>query len=159
VLSRYAFDDPSGVMGKLAYDLGNVYLAPGIIIHNTSTLFGVMQRSLEEIAAYPGINPAPFQHSLDAIDKAASGLGNDQSRREDAPLIRREFALAVRMLRHACRRGLLALETDGGRKTSQSGFLSQDLDELKSEYKTIWLERNRPGGLEESLAFFKSYNG
>ena len=158
-LSRFAFDDPARVMGKLAYDLGNVYLAPGIALPNTSALFGVMQRSLEEIAAYPGIIPAPFQRSLEVIEQLSTRLGQDQSQREDAALIRREFALAVHMLRHACQRGLLALETDPGEKSSQSGLLNQDLDELLTEYKAIWLERNRPGGLEESLAYFNTYHG
>ncbi len=155
-LSRFAFNDPAKVMGKLAYELGNVYLAPGIALHNTSALFGVMQRSLEEIAAYPGIIPAPFQQSLKVIDQASSHLGQDQSQRQDAALIRREFTLAVHMLRHACQRGLLALEADAGQKVSQSRSLSQDLDELLNEYKAIWLERNRPGGLEESLSYFKT---
>jgi hexosaminidase len=158
VLSRFAFEDPAGVMGKLAYDLGNVYLAPGIVLPNTSALFGVMQRSLEEIAAYPGISPAPFQHSLEVIDQAAACLGKDQSQGADAALIRREFALVVHMLRHACQRGLRAMEQDAHRKAVQSGLLGKDMDELLGEYRTIWLERNRPGGLAESLAYFKAYD-
>jgi hypothetical protein len=157
-LSRFAFDDPAGVMGKLAYDLGNVYLATGIKIPNVSALFGVMQRSLEEIAAYPGIVPAPFQYSLEAIDRAAAHLGKDRSQRPDAALIRREFGLAVHMLRHACQRGLRALETDASCKADQSGLLGKDLDDLLGEYRAVWLERNRPGGLAESLAFFKAYD-
>ena len=157
-LSRFAFDDPAGVMGKLAYDLGNVYLASGIKIPNVSALFGVMQRSLEEIAAYPGIIPAPFQYSLEAIDRAAAPLGKDRSQRPDAALIRREFALAVHMLRHACQRGLRALETDASCKVGQSVLLGKDLDDLLGEYRAVWLERNRPGGLAESLAYFKAYD-
>ena len=157
-LSRFAFDDPAGVMGKLAYDLGNVYLASGIKIPNVSALFGVMQRSLEEIAAYPGIIPAPFQYSLEAIDRAAAPLGKDRSQRPDAALIRREFALAVHMLRHACQRGLRALETDASCKAGQSVLLGKDLDDLLGEYRAVWLERNRPGGLAESLAYFKAFD-
>jgi len=145
-------------MGKLAYDLGNVYQAPGIVLPNTSALFGVMQRSLEEIAAYPGIVATPFQHSLEAIDQVSSRLGQDRSQREDAALIRREFALAVHLLRHACQRGLLALETDAARKSSQSDQLGRDMDELLADYQAIWLERNRPGGLQESLAYFIPYH-
>jgi hypothetical protein len=117
-----------------------------------------MQRSLEEIAAYPGITPAPFRHSLDVISQAAAGLGKDRSQRADAALIRSEFALAVHMLRHACQRGLRALETDANCKADQSRLLGQDLDALLAEYKTVWLERNRPGGLVESLAYFKAYD-
>ncbi len=157
-LSRFAFDDPAGVMGRLAYDLGNVYLAPGITLPNTSALFGVMQRSLAEIAAYPGVSAAPFQHSLEVVEQISTRLGQDQSRCEDAGLVREEFALAVHMLRHACRRGLLALETDARQKASLSDQLGRDLDQLMAEYKATWLERNRPGGLQESLAYFMPYH-
>ena len=157
-LSRFAFDDPAGVMGKLAYDLGNVYLAPGIALPNNSALFGVMQRSLEEIAAYPGISAAPFQHSLEVIDQVASQLGQDHSQGEEAALVRDEFAMAVHLLRHACRRGLLALETEAAQKASQSVQLGRDLEELLAEFQTVWLNRNRPGGLQESLAYFIPYH-
>ncbi len=157
-LSRYAFDDPSGTLGKMVYDLGNLYLVPGIKIHNTSPLFAAMQRSLEEIAAYPGITPELFQHRLEALSQIAARLRQERSRRLDAGLVRRELSLAIRMLRHAGQRGLLALEKDPGQKASQTALLRGDLAEILAEYRGIWLERNRPGGLDESLSYFKPYD-
>jgi hexosaminidase len=157
VLDTLVFEDDAGVMGQLVYDLGNVYKAAGLEIQNASPLFGVLQRSLEEIASYPGVRPELFQISLQAVEKAAARQGEETMACQHAALIRREYALVVRMLRHACQRGLLALESDERRGTALKEVLRKDLRELMDEYQLIWLERNRPGGLSDSLAHFHQY--
>lgn len=158
ILSRYAFDDPSGVMGQLAFDLGNIYQAAGVVIHNASALFGALQLPLEAIAENPNARTEVFSYSLEVLARTAAHLGEERMQRPDAGLVRREFALAVRMLHHACQRGLLALEIDPARTASLSGILAKDLDEILNEYQSVWLSRSRPGGLKESLAHFQAYN-
>jgi hypothetical protein len=95
---------------------------------------------------------------LEVIDQVSTRLWHGQNQRQDGELIRCEFALAAHMLRHTCQRGLLAQDTDAGHKVSQSRLLSQDLDKLLDKYKAIWLERNRPYGLEETLPYFKTHH-
>ena len=56
---------------------------------------------------------------------------------------------AGRLLRHACRRALQLL----GQETDNAAMLA-DLEEAIAEHKALWLARNRPGGLEHSLARF-----
>jgi hypothetical protein len=158
ILSCYAFDDPSGVMGQLAFDLGNLYQAAGVVIHNASALFGVLQLPLEAIAENPNARSEVFSYSLEVLARTAAHLGEDRMLRPDAGLVRREFALAARMLQHACQRGLLALEIDPARTASLRGILAKDLDEILNEYQSVWLARCRPGGLKESLAHFQAYN-
>jgi len=158
ILSRYAFDDPSGMMGQLAFDLGNIYQAAGVVIHNASALFGVLQLPLEAIAENPNARTEVFSYSLEVLARTAARLGEDRMQRPDAVLVRREFALAVRMLRHACQRGLLALEVDPARAAPLRGILAKDLDGILNEYQSVWLARCRPGGLKESLAHFQAYN-
>lgn len=158
ILSRYAFDDPSGVMGQLAFDLGNIYQSAGVVIHNASALFGALQLPLEAIAENPNARTEVFSYSLEVLARTAAHLGEDRMQRPDAGLVRREFALAVRMLHHACQRGLLALEIDPTRTASLRGMLAKDLDEILNEYQSVWLARSRPGGLKESLAHFQAYN-
>jgi hypothetical protein len=158
ILSRYAFEDPSGMMGQLAFDLGNIYQAAGVVIHNASALFGVLQLPLEAIAENPNARIEVFSYSLEVLARIAAHLGEDRMQRPDAILVRREFALAVRMLRHACQRGLLALEVDPARAAPLRGILAKDLDGILNEYQSVWLARCRPGGLKESLAHFQAYN-
>ncbi len=44
-LSLYAFHDPAGHMGKLAYDLGNIYHQVGYEPDNASALFHISAES------------------------------------------------------------------------------------------------------------------
>ena len=56
-LSAYAFEDPSGVMGKLVFDLGNVHNPIDFPIHNSTILFNILQADPEKLLAYLGTNP------------------------------------------------------------------------------------------------------
>ncbi len=148
VISRFAFDDPTGAMGRVAYDLGNVYRAPGYTPHNSSVLFWILQqRYLDQHDV--GLEPEDFKRALDAIDAALAPLDEAQMERRDAALIKREFENAARLLRHACQHALWQME-DTGDPTA----LAADLEAAIEEYKKLWLTRNRPGGLQDSLARF-----
>ena len=56
------------------------------------------------------------------------------------------------MLRHACSRAVFALEQ---KKKNNRNELANDLEELLVEFKSLWLARNRPGGLKDSLERFE----
>jgi hexosaminidase len=139
-------------MGQVAFDLGNVYRAVGIEPHNSSVLFWILQRPLEHVRAYPDLSSATFEHVLGVIDAALEPLETAKMERPDAELILREFRLMARLLRHACRRGILALEDDPSRTARLQGELKADLTGLIAEFRHVWLQRNRPGGLTQSTA-------
>lgn len=149
VISRFAFDDPTGAMGRVAYDLGNVYRAPGQEVPNSSVLFWILQQRTDERMG--DFTPADFERTLQAIDAALAPLDAAQMQRSDAALIRREFELAGRMLRHACHHALMQLTSNPTRDA-----LAADLTEIIQMYRAIWLARNRPGGLVDSVARFQS---
>jgi hexosaminidase len=107
-LSLHAFQDPSGTMGRLAYDLGNVYTASPVQMQNGTIMFWALQWTLEEIGSFPNATPEPFERCLAALEEVAPLLGTDSMQRPDAELVRREFAQTIRLMRHACRRGILA---------------------------------------------------
>lgn len=153
LLSRYAFDDPSGATGRVAYDLGNVYQATGVEISNGTLLFWILQRSREQLLARPGMTPAGLQRALAALDAALAPLGQERMARPDAALIRREFRLTARLLRYACHRGLWALGEPPGLD------LTAELHAILAEYRALWLARNRPGGLNDSAARLESLLG
>lgn len=151
-LSWHAFRDASGGMGRAVYDLGNVYRAVGIEPHNSSILFWVMQWPLEQIREYPGLTGAAFQQALEAVENAASELQCAAMDHPQSELIRDEYVLTVAMLRHACKRGLLAFETNPLRSADLRRELAASVSELIDEFRRIWLLRNRIGGLAASAA-------
>jgi len=151
-LSSYAFDDPSGNLGRVAYDLGNVYHAIGLEPANASALFGALQTPLGQIKDYQGpVTLESLYKTLTKIDAALAPLASSRSTRPDAELIFCEFRFAARALRHSCYRIFLAF----GTSEKSQAELAADIDELITEHEAIWLARNRPGGLVDSKARFQ----
>jgi hypothetical protein len=152
LISRFAFDDPIGGAGQLAYQLGNIYRDVGKLVDNASLLFVILQIPLERLRDYvEGVGAQDFIRTLEAIDKAASLLGSERMMRQDVDLVRREYANTVRLMRHACRRGLLAI----GEASVQRTQMREDMAAFLEEYRWIWRARNRPGGLEDSVRQFE----
>ena len=152
-VSRFAFDDPTGVMGAIAYDLGNVYRLAGFEPSNSSALWGLLSMNLEDIAGHPGLKRDALVNCLSAIDEIMERMGDERMDRPDAALVREEFGLTAQLMRHACQRGLLAL---GGPAAPSRSDLAVELTALVEQYRSIWLKRNRPGGLNDSTARFKA---
>lgn len=162
-LNRHAFEDRAGVMGKLAYELGNIYLLPGLARRNASQLFWMLQYSPEQLkqaqqglaqadSSIPGATPPAVPdptliEALNSIDRIMAPLENSQMTSPEAELVKREYRLTANMLRLACWRGLEA---------SESGQFEDEYNSQKpailEEYKAVWLSRNQPGGLVDSMA-------
>jgi len=152
VLNLYAFQDASGHFGEIAYHLGNVYREIGFELENTSALFEILKRPVADWRSYPGLDQLTekFSNALEIIDQVARRIPDGTSLRPDYELFKREFLQTTRLLRHACQRGLFGLNTHD----FTASFLRADLEDILQEYQAIWLLRNRPGGLQDSLRRF-----
>jgi hexosaminidase len=152
-LSCFAFADANQCVGKAAYDLGNVYLATGIELDNITSLFGIMQGSLEEIKARAGgLDEGRIAQTEAAIAQAEEVLSGEAMSCTDAVLVRKEFHQTAHLLRHACQRARLALAGDESQRSDLRQQLAADLKQIIDDYRANWLARNRPGGLVDSLA-------
>jgi hexosaminidase len=151
-LNLYAFQDVQGVMGNLAYDLGNIYHLVGPKPPNYSALFYFFQHPMSEwgqaFDKQAGVQL--FHDILERIDRLGSNILSSNSQRKDKLLLLSEFNLSVSMLMHACKRGLCLY---GSNEYTRS-YLADDLKKITKEFRRIWLKRYRPGGLHDSLAFF-----
>ena len=157
VLSLFAFRDETGVMGKLAYDLGNAYLKPGAVPHNASLLNNIYLSALAEmrgvkigkdIFADQAQLKVNFAETVDYIDGVMMSLEENEMQREDAELVEQEFVSAANMIRHGARRALLELADGSGDKDQ----LAANFDSIVADFRKVWLARNRPGGLDDSVA-------
>jgi hexosaminidase len=153
VINRYAFNDPTGNMGDLAYEMGNIYQEVGNALPNSSALFYILQKPIRESKNYldPETGIQSLSRTLEKVDRLANFLGVSNSLRADQELLKREFNLTMALLRHACKRGILGF---GSSKYSKS-VLSTELEGIMADYQQIWLSRNRPGGLQDSLSYFE----
>ncbi|HVU10487.1 MAG TPA: glycoside hydrolase family 20 zincin-like fold domain-containing protein [Phototrophicaceae bacterium] len=163
-LNTFVFDDEANVLGKLAYDLGNAYEKPEVLIHNASFLFWIYSTSLAdmrssswhrefygngaEILSNNSLLLENLHDAMDYIDQVMQPLDQAQITRPDADLIKREYQQAAHMLKHGAQRALLEIGDDSVNKAE----LLADMDALIAEQKALWLARNRSGGLDDSLA-------
>ncbi len=147
IVSIYAFRDLTGTMGRIAYDLGNAYLQPGVTFPNASVLSRLLHMAPGQITEIEGLSEEGLQRTLNYVNAVMERLPEAHMGRPDGELIRREFGWTADMLCHACRRGLWALGEAHGMQT-----LSEEADRLVREFREIWHARNRPGGFQDSLA-------
>ncbi len=156
-VSIHAFRDPTGTMGRVAVELGNVYQVPGLAVHNGSMLFWVLQLTFDELHERSWQIPTveSFSAALAAIDEAVRPLSKARMERRDASLVLREWEFTAQLMRHACRRGLLAIAPSQPGSAATRRELDHELQQIIQEYQKLWLARNRPGGLTESVARFE----
>ncbi len=158
-LDAYAFRDATGVMGRLAYELGNVHRRIGLQQHNSTVLFTTLQSDPEEMLQALASRgdladlAGRFRATLADIDEVMGSLSEVRMQRDDADLVRDEYSWAADMLRHACQRALWMIgkgqgETDLGLQERLAG----EAQELMARFREVWMARNRPGGFRESLA-------
>jgi hexosaminidase len=160
VLDAIAFNDRAQVMGKLVYDLGNAFQWPDFPVANGSILFWAFTIPLDmmsrrevsdEVKAVlrrqGGEFTSKLRQTIGNIDEVMAPLDKAQMDRVDAELIKEELRLAAAMLKHGARRWLAIL----GDESPGRAELEAELAALKQTYERLWLERNRPGGLADSL--------
>jgi len=151
-LNKYAFHDTTKIFGELAYKLGNLYQKIGIFTGNSSVLFDILQQPItawqnrfSTSAIIDGL-----QLALQEISESTCRISTATSTCKDKESLRQEFILTTDLLRHACLRGLYA---SGASKISHKDLL-MDLHRIKTDFESVWLLRNRPGGLRDSLSYF-----
>lgn len=148
-LDQHVFLDKAGVMGGLAYDLGNAYLKSGHLMGNSTVLFHLLYKDLKwPIPAT--VTPRTLGQTRDTVERVVKRLARARMARPDAALIQDEFANAARMLVHACDRGEWRMKPAAKTKTVKQS-LARDLRRIIDEHRRLWLARNRPGGLKDSL--------
>ena len=155
-LSLQAFDDPSGVTGKVAYDLGNAYQISGARSRNGSLLAQMYFVPLKSDWPMHRVREGGFGDTSDQLAATLSRLDASKMRRDDAPLVVDEYTCAVEMAdigaaiggaKFARTTGVPAAKVRTAYKRA-----ARRLDAVVPEYERLWLVRNRPGGMPDSVA-------
>lgn len=154
LLDAHAFHDDAGVLGRVAYDLGNAYREAGSLRPNASVLFWSLLKP-ERLFSPPGVTRDTLEHTLAYLERAGEPLPRARPLTADGPLVIEELAQARDLLRFACRLGIarctLAHPADLGELGPEArAQLKNELRGLIERHRALWLERNRPGGLDDS---------
>lgn len=140
-LDVQVFRDDARRLGALARDLGLVYRELEHPIENASALFRLLsQRDISGLQA--AISVEKLRAARKRLQSALALLPRARCRRDDAELIKNEFAVAARLLDLGIARGLD--ENPAARAKLWADFIPV--------YREQWLARNRSGGLDDSVA-------
>ena len=159
---RYAFRDAAGVMGQVAFDLGNAQKKTGAMYGNSTTYYRFLQRAEQPLAevGMDKLRAEDLEATIAYIDEVLSRMQGADLRCPDGGLIEAEFQMDAALAKFACRLGAARLRA-GGVITSAlpknvRTELADELEPLIPEYRQIWLARNRSGGLKESAGRFEN---
>ncbi|RIK53325.1 MAG: glycoside hydrolase [Chloroflexi bacterium] len=164
MLDAHLFRDRAGVMGRLAYDLGNAYLQPGVEVGNSSPLFWLLMLPGGLPVRRQGkgtLTPEALEKTLDYLDTTLAPLAQAQMQRADAKLIQDEFRQVGDLLRFAAKLGLERVALGQDRPVQElpqaaRSRLAQALRPLIAEQRRLWLARSRAGGLDDSAGRFEA---
>lgn len=147
-LDMHVFRDPARVMGRLVYDLGNTYQVLRRRLSNMTPLFWALVDVGPRKALYEDVTAEEFALVGKSINAAVARLSAATMDRADAAVVADEIRNAGCMLSLACARGRHRLAPGGG----EPARLATELRRIMAEHRRLWLARNRPGGLMDSLA-------
>ena len=167
LLDLHAYGDRAGVSGRAAVELGNAYLetgAPGEGADpiNGSVLFFLLLFAHKPVAERRcgGLTPAGLRRALQTVEGANRRLRDALASESDAaePLarVRRELLWAGEALELSCQLGIpwleAGLETPVGHLPEAIRQQAMErLRSLQAEFRSLWSERFRPGGMELSV--------
>lgn len=161
-LNRFVFADRSGQIGQLLLDLGNSYTLEATYHGNDSELSMLLRSELDNLRILGALKLEHFDQLETHAAELEARTADLALECEDRELVLRELHSGLHFVKHAAQLGRLKLQLAAGREHVDRGLLAaqiQDLDLLLHEYRLLWTQRNRPGGLARSTARLERLRG
>lgn len=155
-MDRHVVGDPGAGVGELWSRAGDAHLASGVRLMNRTVLFKVMECGLSEIPKIKGLKASGVRKMQQAIERLARDATSARFSGAEGRLMRPELMVTLDVMRHACRRAMLALRgRDGSYDAREAAALAVDMRRIMRRHRALWLARNRIGGLSSSLSYYE----
>lgn len=148
-LSVNAFGDTTGKVGRAFYDLGNIYRVFAKKTFNSSVPWQMLFRPLDDPKWVEGVDMREFVEMDERLREIEESVRGEKMSCPDARIVREEIKHLFKLLRFSSEVGKMRL---GGPKPKN---LSAKVQSVKESHQNVWLLRNRPGGLKDSLGKIK----
>ncbi len=159
-LDAHAFDDPGGELGAALLALGDAHRGIAPQFPNISVL--VLHLYYPQLQVDRGVSAGMTIEDLRAVEESLTAtverLGHARPRRPDGALVVDELRTAAALVALLCHDGRARLAEDGWLSSvpgPERAELAAELRPLIERHRQLWLARNRPGGLEESVAWLE----
>lgn len=157
-LERHCYGDVAGELGTALSVLGDAHRHLPRQLRNVSAL--VLHLYFPQLPAGDAIlgplSPAHLDAVDGVLDSATAGLARARPSLAHGTLAAHELSVAARLVQLCAddlRARLAGDGTLGSIAPLRRAELRGRLEELLSEHRRAWLDRNRPGGLDESCAW------
>ncbi len=163
-LDVHAFDDPAGSTSRALVALGRIHRMVTPRPPHISPVIGHLLLPQWPVGSglSDGLVPGEVDAVEDAVDAALAILATARPRRGDGALVADELRGAAAMVRLACHDARLRLAGDGTLASVTApdrNTLAEELRGVIDGHRRLWLARNRPGGLNDSVAWFNHLGG
>ena len=157
-LDAHAFDDEAGELGRALVELGDVYRDVTPQVPNTSAVVLHLYYPQLTVGRGPtkGATAEEFLAISRTLDSISSALDRARPGRLDGGLVLDELRNAIALVRVLCADAVARLGGDGTLESVGSDrreAFARDLEPVIVTHRALWLARNRPGGLEDSVAW------
>jgi hexosaminidase len=160
-LSTHVFDDDTGGLAAAVLALGDAHRLVTPQFPNMSTL--VMNLYYPQLPVGRGLTAGLTTDELDAVDacldQARADAGRSRPVRGDGQWLADEAVYSADLVALLVRDARARLRGDGSLASvpqEERAALGTVLDQLAERYRALWLRRNRPGGLEDSLGWLRN---
>jgi hexosaminidase len=157
-LDVHCFDDPARELAAALLALGDAYRGVGASVPNMSVL--VMHLYWPQLQLGRSFNAGMTADDLldveAGLEDAVAAVARARPRREDGALVVEELTSAAALVALLCRDARARLENDGWLASVPDPTrqrLAAELEPMIDVHRRLWLARNRPGGLEDSVAW------
>jgi hexosaminidase len=157
-LSAHAYSDDTGGIADALLGIGDAYGEITPQIPNHSIL--AMHLYFPQVRVGRGISRGMTDAELDAVAARLAAARADvlraEPRRDDGALLADEVLLTIDMLELAvddARARLAGAYTLASVPQARRDSFARRLESLRDRYRALWLARNRPGGLVDSLTW------
>ena len=156
VLNRDVFEDSAGMTGDAVIELAEISERTGVRPENASALFNVLVRKEDAgTGSVKGLTVERLDEAQQALAGVVERLGRHRMACLDHVTVEAELRHAANMLHHACALSQAQWQGEDG---SLQGIgsasltrLASSLKDIQAEHRRLWVIRNRPGGLSESV--------
>ncbi|HEX5479249.1 MAG TPA: glycoside hydrolase family 20 zincin-like fold domain-containing protein [Dehalococcoidia bacterium] len=159
-LSLHAFHDASGDTGRIAFDMGNAYQVNGAKSRNGTLLQQLYLLPIENDWPMRRVSPGGFEATQARLAEWSAALDPARICRTDAGLVVEEMRNGAALAAAGAMIGAAKYARENGAPAAKvrAGFraAAKRIDTLIPEYERLWLARNRPGGLPDSVAVLRS---
>ncbi|MFO7589591.1 MAG: glycoside hydrolase family 20 zincin-like fold domain-containing protein [Acidimicrobiia bacterium] len=157
-LDAHAFGDEAGVLGRALTELGDGYRDVTPQVPNTSAVVLHLYYPQLTLGRGPtkGARAAEFERLDEKLAGIAMSLDGARPTRPDGALVLDELRNAIALVRVLCGDAIARLAGDGTLESvdaSTRARLSTGLERVIEAHSDLWLARNRPGGLDDSVAW------